>query len=116
MSLRKLLRTAAFFPLACGFVYAKSPAAQQKKVDCGKPPQLMPPSKESKQQKQSKTKAHGSVAIEISEDGDVVDAKAVHPSSAEEADRLVSAAKSMKFKPRPGCGAFKTVVNFGVGD
>jgi hypothetical protein len=65
----------------------------------------------------------GIVAIVISEDGDVVGAKAIsarRPSdgndagllSAETADVLLSQARSMKFKSRPGCGDFRYVVSF----
>jgi hypothetical protein len=91
--------------------------AQQKKTDCKKPPEIVPPPKQSKEekQKQSKAKVQGAVAIEISEDGEVVSAKAQPPSKGESADQLESFAKSMKFKPRPGCGSFKTVVNGNVG-
>jgi hypothetical protein len=69
---------------------------------------LIPPPKRSKEEKkkQSKTKRNGKVAIEISEDGDVLNAKAVDPSSGDEADQLVAFAKSLKFKPRPGCGVY----------
>jgi hypothetical protein len=89
---------------------------QQKKTDCSKPPEVIPLSKRSKEEKQRqpKTKVQGTVAIEISEDGDVVAANALHPSSGESADQLVSLAKFMKFKPRPGCGVFKTVVNYAI--
>jgi hypothetical protein len=91
--------------------------ARQKKNDCGKPPQWIPPPKLSKEEKkkQSKTKLQGLVAIEISEEGDVLSAKAVDPSSVDEADRLVALAKTMKFRPRPGCGVYKTQLNYVLG-
>ncbi|HEV2616596.1 MAG TPA: hypothetical protein VGU63_08325 [Candidatus Acidoferrales bacterium] len=100
------------------FTFAlRSPASTQKKRgDCSKPPEVIPPPKQPKGKKQSKAKVYGAVVIEISEDGDVVDAKAVHPTSLEVANQLVSLAKSMKFKPRPGCGVFKTVVTYNIGD
>lgn len=68
-------------------------------MDCRKPPEFVPPAKQSKEekQKQPKTEVQGTVAIEISEDGQVVDAKAIRPSSGEAADRLISLAKSMRF-------------------
>jgi len=90
---------------------------QQKKTDCRKPPEIIPPPKPSKEEKQRqpKTTVQGAVAIEISEDGDVVAAKALNPKSNEAANQLVSLAKSMKFKPRPGCGVFKTEVNYAIG-
>jgi hypothetical protein len=65
----------------------------------------------------------GRVAILISADGDVVGAKAISAyrpsdgneaglSSAEAVDVLLSQARSMKFKSRPGCGDFRYVVSF----
>ena len=91
--------------------------AGQKKTDCRKPPEFIPPPKPSKEEKQRqpKTKVQGTVAIEISEDGEVVAAKALRPTSDEAANQLVSLAKSMRFKPRPGCGVFKTEVNYDIG-
>ena len=99
------------------FTFVQAAEAQQKKADCSKPPEVVPPSKQSKEdkQKQPKTKVQGAVAIEISEEGDVVSAKAQPPSKGASADQLESFAKSMKFKPRPGCGNFKTVVNLNIG-
>jgi hypothetical protein len=99
------------------FFQAMPAQGQQKKTDCRKPPEIIPPPKLSKEEKQRqpKTKVQGAVAIEISEDGNVVVAKALHPTSDEAANQLVSLAKSMKFKPRPGCGVFKTEVNYAVG-
>jgi hypothetical protein len=75
---------------------------------------LIPPPKPSKEEKkkQSRTKRNGEVAIEISLDGDVLNAKAVDPSSGDTADQLVAFAKSLKFKPRPGCGVYQTAVNY----
>ena len=65
----------------------------------------------------------GMVAIVISADGKVVGAKAmsVHRpsdgnepglSSADAVEVLLSQARSMKFKNRPGCGEFQYVVSF----
>jgi hypothetical protein len=55
------------------------------------------------------------VAIEISEERDVISAKTVDPASGDDADQLAALAKSMKFKPRPGCGVYKTVVFYTIG-
>jgi hypothetical protein len=103
--------------LLLAFTFVQPTKAQQAKADCSKPPVVIRPPKQSKdeKQKQSKTRVQGSVAIEISEDGDVVSAKAEPPSEGESADQLESIAKAMKFKPRPGCGVFKTVVNYTIG-
>jgi len=65
----------------------------------------------------------GMVAIVISADGDVVDAKAIsahRPSDGNEAglssaamvNVLLSQARSMKFKNRPGCADFRYAVSF----
>ncbi len=122
MSLPKLFRTAAFLGLACGFVSAMPAAGQQKKVNCSKPPEFIPSSKEAQQQNEAtardkhlKSPVDGTVAIEISDSGDVVDAKPARPSSGDVADYLVSVAKLMKFKPRPGCETFKITVSFHIG-
>ena len=85
-------------------------ALVQTAIDCHKPPQVVPGPKPPKGAK--KPGLQGSVEIEISEDGEVVSAKTVQASSSSPSDQLESFAKSMKFKPRPGCGVFKTVVNF----
>jgi hypothetical protein len=65
----------------------------------------------------------GMVAIVINADGDVVGAKAISASrprdgneaglsSAEAVDVLLSQARSMRFKSRPGCGDFRYAVSF----
>jgi hypothetical protein len=99
------------------FFQAMPALGQQKKTDCRKPPEYISPPKPSKEEKQRqpKTKVHVTVAMQISEDGNVVVAKALHPNSQDISDQLVSIAKSMKFKPRPGCGVFKLEVDFSVG-
>jgi len=53
----------------------------------------------------------GMVAIVISADGDVVDAKDISL-SAGAIDPLLSQARSMKFTNRPGCGDFQYAVSF----
>lgn len=117
MFCRKQARYLRALFLALLLVQAILCAGQEKKTDCKKPPEVIPPGKQSKEeeQKHGKDKARGTVAIVISEDGEVVEAKAVDPSSGKDAKKLVSLAKSMKFKPRLGCGPFKTVMNFVVG-
>ena len=100
------------------FIPSTPTAAQQKKPDCSKPPAVLPPPKQPKDQKgkNANSKLEGKVAITISESGDVVDAKAINPPSTEAAERLTDFAKSQKFKPRPGCGDFKTVVSYVIGN
>jgi len=93
-----------------------STAGVPKRVNCKKPPEFIHPPKPPKGKKQPKTKIRGEVAIEISEEGEVVAAIALHPSSEETAEQLESMAKSMQFKARPGCGVFRTVVNYNIGN
>jgi hypothetical protein len=99
------------------FISATPTAAQQKKSDCSKPPAVLSSPKQSKDQKDknAKSRLEGKVAITISDNGDVVDAKAINPPSPEAAERLTDFAKSQKFKPRPGCGDFKTVISYLIG-
>jgi hypothetical protein len=77
----------------------------------------------SKEEQKRVHQVRGMVAIVISADGDVVSAKAISArrpsdgneaglSSAEAVDILLSQARSMKFKSRPGCGDFRYVVSF----
>jgi hypothetical protein len=118
MLLREITRAGLALFLFLIFIPATPTAAQQKKSDCGKPPAVLPPPKQPKEQKDknAKSRFEGKVAITISENGDVVDAKAINPASTEAAERLTDYAKSQKFKPRPGCGDFKTVVSYLIGN
>jgi hypothetical protein len=117
MTMRRLIQFVYLLLLAFCIFQVTPAQAQQKKNDCGKPPQFIPPPKLSKEEKkkQPKVNLQGNVAIEISEDGDVISAKAVDPKSGDQSDQLVALAKMMKFKPRPGCGSYKTVVNYVLG-
>lgn len=56
------------------------------------------------------------MAIVISEEGDVADARVVRATSDEAGRLLIDVAKGMKFTPRPGCGTFKTVLNFNLSE
>ena len=83
-------------------------------------------SKQQRLSKEEQKKVHqvrGMVAILISADGDVVDAKVISAhsprdgneaglSSAEAVDVLLSQARSMKFESRPGCGDFRYDMSF----
>lgn len=109
------------FPVCSAWIFAAilvlpPTVAGGKKKDspCSKPPDLISSAKPTKeeQEKARKVRPQGSVNIAISEDGDVVEAKVVRASSPEAADLLLGRAKSMKFKPRSGCGSFRTTVNF----
>lgn len=107
--LPQLLRFSISLAVCVGLI--QTAIGQQKKTDCRKPPQVLPAPKLPKGAK--KPSLQGSVEIEISEEGDVVSAKTIQPSSSP-SDQLESLAKAIKFKPRPGCGAFKTVVAFSI--
>jgi TonB family protein len=91
-------------------------AAKRDQSPCGKPPDLVSktPLPKEEQERAKRIRAQGVIAIAISEDGNVVDAKVVRASSTEAGKLLIDVVKGMKFKPRPGCGPFKTVVNFSL--
>lgn len=63
-------------------------------------------------EKWKKLKVQGRVAIAIDEDGHVSEAKLIEASPKEAADALLATAKTITFKPRPGCGSFKTEMIF----
>ena len=114
MTTRPILKAALIVTLGVVAIRVPSVAGAKKESVCTKPPELIPSPKPSKeeQKKAPKLKAQGMVAISISEEGDVVDATVVQSSTPEVADSLLVRAKSLKFKPRPGCGIFKTTVNY----
>ena len=89
-------------------------AAKREQSACGKPPQLISrrPLPKEEQEQAKKTRAQGVVQIVISEDGDVTDARVVQASTKEAIKLLGDWARGLKFKARPGCGSFKTMVNF----
>jgi len=103
-----------FWLLVCPSLSSDISKDKKAKPPCSKPPESIPgpkPSKE-KQKKMRNMRYQGLIAAEVSESGDVVDAKVVHASSEEAAKFLVEHVSSMKFKPRPGCGLFKIQMNF----
>lgn len=102
--------------LGVGAYLATGPvaAAKRQQSPCSKAPELVSQGASSKEdyEKAKKIRAQGTVAIVISEDGDVVDAKATRATSREAGELLVKSAKGMKFKPRAGCGPLKATMNF----
>lgn len=100
------------------------PAFAETPSSCDRSGELL--SKQQRLSEEGKKKVHqvrGMVAILISADGNVVDAKVMSAhsprdgseagrSSAEPVDVLLSQARSMKFKSRPGCGDFRYDVSF----
>lgn len=93
---------------------ATAMSAKREQSPCGKPPALVTkrslPKEEEEQAK--KIRAQGQVAVVISEEGEVVNAKVVRASSPQAIELLMDWAKGMTFQARPGCGPFRTVLNF----
>ena len=90
--------------------------AQNKKNDCKHPPKILSQPKFSDEDR-SKWKGKsvtGRVAIAVSEEGDVAQARVVSASPKEAAEALLNAAKQAKFTPRPGCGDLNTEVVFSL--
>lgn len=83
---------------------------------CRKPPDIatQPKMPEEYREKWKKVRVQGRVAIAIDEDGHVFEAKLLEASPKDAADALLATAKTITFKPRPGCGTFKTEMNFSV--
>jgi len=100
------------------------PAFAENPSSCDRSIELL--SKQQRLSEEEQKKVHhvrGMVAIVISADGDVVGAKVISArrprdgneaglSSTEAVDVLLSQARSMKFKSRPGCGDFRYDVSF----
>ncbi len=99
--------------LAAGIHKEKKPPSP-----CGQPPQLVPGPKVSKEEQRTRyrERVQGVIAVAINEEGEVVEVRVVRASSKEAATLLVNRVKSMKFKPRPGCGVYKTEVSFTLSD
>jgi TonB family protein len=93
---------------------ALSAAGQSNQKACRKPPEIVTPAMTPKEyrEKWKKLKVQGRVAIAIDEDGHVSEAKLIEASPKEAADALLATAKTITFKPRPGCGSFKTEMIF----
>jgi hypothetical protein len=91
--------------------------AQNKKNNCEHPPKLVskPRFSDADKTKWKGKSVSGKVAIVISEEGDVTQARVVSASPKEGAESLLNAAKQAKFEPRLGCGELKTEVFFNLG-
>jgi hypothetical protein len=113
-----LILTCLLLGLGVGLTAEVAKAAKRQQSPCSKPPELVSkralPKEE--QEKARKIRPQGPIAIVVSEDGDVVDARVVHATSDEAGRLLIDLAKGMKSKPRPGCGPFKTIVNFNLSE
>ena len=88
--------------------------AQNKKNDCNHPPKILsqPKFSDEDRNKWKGKSITGRVAIVVSEEGDVTEARVVSATPKEAAGSLLNAAKQAKFAPRPGCGDLKTEVVF----
>ena len=93
---------------------ALSTRGQSDQKACRKPPEIatQPKTPQEYREKWKKVNVHGRIAIIIDEDGQVSEAKLIEASPKEAADALLATAKTIKFKPRPGCGTFKTEMIF----
>jgi outer membrane biosynthesis protein TonB len=91
--------------------------AQNKKNNCEHPPKIISQPRFSDEDRATwKGKSvSGKVAIVVSEEGDVTQARVVFASPKEAAESLLNAAKLAKFEPRHGCGELKTEVSFNLG-
>ncbi len=103
-----------FLGLVASFIVEAVKAENKPSSPCGNPPEFVSrrPLPKDQQEKAKKIKPQGSVAIVISEGGEVVDAKIVRTTSDDTGKLMIDLAKGMVFKPRPTCGPVKTVVNF----
>ncbi len=95
---------------------AVSADAQSNQKACRKPPEIAnhPKTPQEYREKWKNVNVRGRIAITIDEDGQVSEAKLLEASPKEAADALLGTAKSVSFKPRPGCGPFKTEMIFTV--
>jgi hypothetical protein len=118
--MRKSTRAAllAGFLLTSPTVLASPPKQRTPLSPCSKPPDLVSkrPLPKEEQERARKIRAQGSIAIVISEDGDVVEAKAIRANSNEAGKILIDMVEGFKFKSRPGCGPFKTDFNFSLAE
>jgi len=97
---------------------ALSADGQSNQKACRKPPEMttQPKTPQEYREKWKKLKAQGKIAIAIDEDGHVSEAKLIEASPREAADALLATAKTANFKPRPGCGTFRTEMIFSVNE
>jgi outer membrane biosynthesis protein TonB len=89
-------------------------SAQTKSSACGKPPKIIsqPHSSSEDAARLNILKGVGTVAIIIGEDGSVAAAKVLTVSPDAAREPLLAVAKTIRFKPRPGCGTFQSTMIF----
>jgi TonB family protein len=102
--------------LALAALGARSTEGQDNQKACRKLPEIanQPKTPQEYREKWKKVNVRGRLAITIDEDGHVSEAKLLEASPEEAADALLATAKTVSFKPRPGCGTFKTEMIFTV--
>jgi len=93
-----------------------STGGQSNQKACRKPPEIIaqPKTPQEYREKWKKVNVNGRIAITIDENGNVSEARILQVSPKEAAEALLATAKTVTFKPRPGCGNFKTEMNFSV--
>jgi hypothetical protein len=91
--------------------------AQKRKNNCGRAPKIVsqPRFSDDDRTRWKGKSVSGKVAIVVSEEGDVTQARVVSASPLEAAEALLNAAKVAKFEPRYGCGELKSDVFFNPG-
>jgi len=91
--------------------------AQKMKNNCGRPPKIIskPRFSDEDRARWKGKSVSGRVAIVISEEGDVTQARVVSASPREAAQSILNAAKVAKFEPRQGCGELKSDIFFSPG-
>jgi TonB family protein len=104
-------------PLGFAFFFFLNPSVakgQNKHNNCNHQPKILSePSFSDQDRAKWKGKLlSGKVALVISENGDVADARVLSASPREAAEALLDAVKRAKFAPRLGCGELKTEVIF----
>ena len=111
----KFLRSLSFLAaLSLAAFGAFSASGQSSQKACRKPPEIVtqPKTPPEYRDRWKRVNIRGKVAITIDEDGQVSEAKVLEASPKEAAEALLAGAKTIKFKPRPGCGTFKTEMIF----
>jgi TonB family protein len=109
-----------FFSLSTQLSLAASGAmptgARSNQKACRKPPEItsQPKTPQEYREKWKKMNVRGRIAITIDEEGHVSDAKLLEASPKEAAEALLATSRTVSFKPRPGCGAFKTEMIFAL--
>ncbi len=114
----KFLLLAILLTLAFAGPVAEAKGSKHNRAEgsaCSKPPALVLKGSLSKedQEKAKHVRMVGTVAVTISEGGEVTDAKVLRAPSQDSAELLTRFVRTFKFQARPGCGDFKTQMNLG---